>query len=66
MCYQVCPEEAEYGRKVHCDAANYRPLRRDSAEAWGMSYHEMVVAGGTGPTGRKDDGGGGSGWGRGE
>ena len=22
----ICPEEAEYGRTVHCDAANYVPL----------------------------------------
>ena len=32
----ICPEEAEYGRIVHLNAANYVPLRDDSAKTRGM------------------------------
>ena len=32
----MCPEEVEYGRTVYQNAANYGPLRGDSAEVWGL------------------------------
>ena len=31
---RICPEEAEYSRTVHCDAADFGPLQGYGADIW--------------------------------
>ena len=54
---RVCSEEAEYGRTIHCDADNSRPLRGYGADDRGVGSYNMVVTGGPGPGGSKGGGG---------
>ena len=56
----MCPEEAEYGRAIHCNAADSGPMRGDCVDARGVIRQEMMGAGGIGYS-RSKCGGGGSG-----
>ena len=51
-------KETEHGRKLHCDAADYGPLKEDSADARGLVCSEMVRKGRDRPSGYEGAGGG--------